>query len=390
MLAVDGPNFRQATPADIERIVDLDGHSYPAPLSRAERERAITNNPLGGLKDLFVAEIQDEIVAQAFLFPLTTYFGGQPIKTGGVAFVAVAPEARGRGLGSRLMDYIHLRAAKRGAPITMLYAFRHGFYARMGYAIASSRKRLVFDPRSVPKEWRGEVRRPTSRTSLERIFARVARTSSGVHVRPRVQWDRMLARDANVLFECPGGYVVLELRQAEVHAETFAVILELVAETPAARRTLLAAVASLADQTAHVVYEVAEDDPLAQVLLDPDRRRFGTPEVEHGLGELVGGPMVRITHVESALTARGYSSDGAFAIEVDGARHGVRVKSGRATLVAPGRLPVLKTSRAGLAAILYGGMTVRDAVALGVAEDPADGRVNEVLRLPPVTPFDPF
>jgi 2-methylisocitrate lyase-like PEP mutase family enzyme len=52
----------------------------------------------------------------------------------------------------------------------------------------------------------------------------------------------------------------------------------------------------------------------------------------------------------------------------------------------------LHTTRAGLAAIFYGGLAVTDAVALGLADvDPRLApRVGAIARLPPLAPFDAF
>ncbi|MBX3228717.1 MAG: GNAT family N-acetyltransferase [Labilithrix sp.] len=394
MLLLDRPNFRRATDADKERCIDLERTAYPSPGSHADRERALFQHPLGTIDDLIVAEIDGEIMAQTQLFRLRTYWGGRPVKTGGIASVSVAPEARGRGIAGALMEHIHLLQDRRRAPLTMLYAFRQGYYARLGYAAASSRRRLAFDPRSIPRAWDGSVRRArgADRAALERLFERVARASSGVHSRPKAVWDRIFANEERTLFvtDRVTGYVSFVLRQDEPHAETTLVVDELVAADPAARRALVGALGRMKDQVATIELEVADGDPLERALVDADGRRYGDAVVEHSLGEIVGGPMVRIGDLTTALEARGYLRDGSFAVEVGDERVGVRVAGGRATVLprASKSAPRLVTTRATLAAILYGGLGALDATALGLAE--ADPRVDPVLRLPPVMPFDAF
>lgn len=400
MWLLDRPNFRQAEERDRDRLIELEGIGYPSEASHAERERAIFSNPYGGLRDFFVGELGGDVVCQAFLFRLTTYYGGQPVKTGGIASVAVAPEARGQGVATALMAHLHEVAARRRMPLTMLYAFRQGFYTRLGYAPASSRRRLSIDPRSIPRAWADgpRVRRGVGadRRTIERLYLESARAMSGVHDRPRALWDLRFARASRIILVTDGGYVMFELRQEVLHAETVLVVHELVARTPAARRVLLAALGRMRDQVTTIELEVADDDPLELALVDPDGERFGDDDVEHDLGRIVGGPLVRIGDPELALGARGYRADGAFTIELPDRRLGVRVAKGRAVAreVPAGRArgPILSTTPATLGALLYGGLGVEEAVALGLAElDPkARARLDSILRLPPVLPLDPF
>jgi predicted acetyltransferase len=188
--------------------------------------------------------------------------------------------------------------------------------------------------------------------------------------------------------------------QEQPHAETVLEVEELVADNAETRRALLGALSSMRDQAAEIVLEIADSDPLERALLDPDGRRFGTESVEHGLGEVVGGPMVRIEDIPRALEARGYEGSGSFDVVVRGAKVGeadviavgVRVRDGRAE-VGPARGGgALVTTRSGLAAIFYGGLAVTHAVGLGLAEaDPRmAARVDAIARMAPLTPLDAF
>lgn len=393
MRSVDGPNFRQAHERDRERLIELEGQGYPFESGQLELERAIFHNPLGELRDFHVGTLDDDIVCQAFLFRLRAYFGGARVKMGGIASVAVAAEARGRGAASGLMDHLHSLARRRGMPITMLYAFRQGFYTRLGYAPCSSRKRLVIDARAIPRSWNAPVRRArgADRRLIERLHREVARTMTGVHERPKALWDLRLARPTRIILVTDGGYLMFEIRQEVHHTEAVAVVDELVATTLDARRALLGALGRMRDQVSSIEYEVAENDPIELALIDPDGHRYGDQEVEHDLGRLVGGPLVRLTDVELGLTARGYHADGAFTVALDDRHLGVQVKGGVAALGRP-RGPELATGRATLGALLYGGLGLREAVRLGLARIDAKAlaRVDSILRLPPILPLDPF
>src|SRR5688572_4202238 len=111
--------FRSATEDDIERLLELGLAAYPDSRIATERKRGLTANPFAALSDLVVVEQRGSIVAQAFNYALETFFGGKRLRVGGIASVAVAPEARGRGVGSALLRHLHDLSDRRGDAITM-------------------------------------------------------------------------------------------------------------------------------------------------------------------------------------------------------------------------------------------------------------------------------
>jgi predicted acetyltransferase len=170
------------------------------------------------------------------------------------------------------------------------------------------------------------------------------------------------------------------------------------------RLALIGSLAALRDQVAEIELEVDAADQLELALIDSDGRRFGTGLVEHDLGMLVGGPMVRIEDVPRAIEARGYSADGSFDIVVhaaEGEANGagdeiavsVAVEGGRAEVSsARGAKASLRTSRGVLASMLYGGLRASDAVRLGLADADARtlARADSILAMAPLAPVDPF
>jgi predicted acetyltransferase len=410
--------FRSAEERDVDRLVEIDQVAYPDPRTFEARQRNFTHNPFGSLDDLIVAEDAGVVVGQAFLFRFRAPFGGAFVKVGGVASLAVAPEARGRGVATALMDHIHRLSDRRGDAVTMLYAFRQGFYARLGYATTSSIKRLPIDTRSIPAPWRALARarvrgvRAGDDATLRRLHARAAERTSGWIARPKRFWELLLARERRITLVCErartrpkekakaSGYVAFTLQQEEVHGETLIEVDELVAEDDETRRALFGALAAMRDQVAEIVVEVEGTDPLERALVDPDGRRHGTDAVEHGLGEVVAGPMIRIEDVSRALAARGYRGNGAFDVVVRSPDEGeagviavgVRVRDGHAELGPARGGGALQTTRSGLAAIFYGGLSATGAIALGLAEANASiaSRIDAIAHLPPFAPIDRF
>lgn len=403
-------SFRSATEEDLDRLLEVGLAAYPDVRSAEERRRGLTANPFGALSDLVVAEHDGTIVAQAFNYPLESFFGGKRLSVGGIASVAVAPEARGRGVGRALLRHLHDLSDRRGDAVTMLFAFRHHFYESLGYAPTSSRKRLAIDSRAIPESWcdlaRGRVRAATGndRREIERAHLRAAARASGWIVRPEALWQRLFARERRFILVAENdgalaGYVAFMIAQSEAHAEQVLEVDELCADDPTTRRALLGGLGLMRDQVAEIVIEVAADDPLDQVLLDPDGRRFGTAAVEHSLGEIVGGPMIRIEDVTRAIEARGYEGSGTFDVVLgqsenpaDDIAVSVRIEEGRAEVGPALGGSKLRTTRAGLAAIFYGGLRASHAVALGLADaDPRTAaRIDAMAALPPVFALDAF
>jgi predicted acetyltransferase len=419
-MASDDLQFRAATPADLDRVLEIHLAAFPDARTEPERRRNFTASRFGRLEDLVLAERAGDIVAHAFLFPLAAWFGGRSVDVGGIASLAVAPEARGQGVATALLHHLHAASDMRGDALTMLYAFRQRFYARLGYGATSSRRRLAIDPASIPPSWRAlareRVRRPRGedRASILAAYVRAGTKASGWLTRSDAVWDRLLARERRqvlVADRAPSdrrgavaGYVAFEIVQDEAHARTALRVEELAADDDATRLALVGALAAMRDQVAEIELEVDAADPLEAALVDPDGRRFGTAEVEHDLGTIVGGPMVRIEDVPRALEARGYAADGTFDVVLhevdeepsasgDDLAVSVRVEDGRAVVsAARGASGAIRTSRAALASLLYGGLRPSDAVRLGLADaDPRTVvRADAILAMAPLAPVDPF
>ena len=411
--------FRPATSDDLDRILEVHLPAYPDERTAEERRRNFTASRFGSLDDLVVAERAGDIVGQAFLFPLEGWFGGRAVRIGAIASVAVAPEVRGQGVGSALLHHLHVASDVRGDALTMLYAFRQRFYARLGYGTSSSRRRLTIAPRSIPASWRALARarvrraRGEDKDALKAAYARSSAKATGWLTRSDAFWERHLARERRqfLVAERPAreggglsGYVAFELRQDEAHAATSLFVDELAADDDVTRLALVGALAAMRDQVVELELEVEDGDPLELALVDSDGNRSGTARVEHELGVVVGGPLVRVEDVPRALEARGYAADGAFDVVVhaaEGEANGagdelavsVRVEGGRAQVsAARGAASALRATRAALASMLYGGLRPSAAARMGLAD--ADertlARTDAIFAMPSMLPVDPF
>jgi predicted acetyltransferase len=356
---------------------------------------------------LLVAERGGLVLAHAFLFELGFWFGGRRVCVGAIASVGVAPEARGEALARALLDDFHHRAHARGNALTLLYPFRQGFYARHGYVAVSPTHLLLLHPRAVPGSWAdpsgapGTVRAAVAedRAGIQAAYERSARGRTGWLERTDRLWERRLLDERRKWFVLDrhgtvAGYLSWAACQAEEHAETRLEISDLVADDEPARRRLLALIGAQRDQVTEVTLEVEAGDPIDRALIDVDLARHGTGRVEHALGTLVAGPMLRLVDVARAVEARGYPSDGALDVIVDGAPpQSIEIRDGTAKMGPPRAGPLLRVDRSGLGAVLYGGLSASRAARIGwVSADSPDTLrfADELFGHPPFFALDPF
>lgn len=364
--------IRPATEADLDRLVEIHMASYPDDRGAPARRLNFVQNAMGQLEDLRVHERDGRILGQGFGFDLAAWFAGRAVPILGIASVAVAPEARGTGVATELLAGLEDEARGRGALLCILHAFRHGFYARRGYADVTPNVRLACDPRAIPPAWVKAARdaKLTTKVKLPKIVAmydEACKRATGWLRRPETLWARRFANERRhyVLLEHGGGYVAFETTQREPHAETRLLVHELVARDDAARRVLWGFLGMQSGQVAEIDVEIAQGDPTTLALTDIDGARHGEEDVEHALGQVVAGPMIKLLDRKRALAARGLRQKSIEGVTID--------------------------DRA-LASVAFGGFSLRDAVALDLARGKKKdvARADEALHIPPFFTLDRF
>jgi predicted acetyltransferase len=399
--------IRTAREQDLDRLIEIHSSAFPDSRGVEARGRLLRSNYLGDLDHLYVAERGGLVLAHAFLFALQGWFGGTRVNFGGIASVGVAPEARGEAVARALLDELHRRANERGDALTLLYPFRQGFYERSGFVAVSPTLLLTLHPRAIPEFWADPAQAPgivraatgSDRSGILAAYDAVARKRTGWIVRPERLWENRLVDERRRWFVLDregsvAGYVCWTLKQQESHAEIRLDVGDLVASDEPARRRLLALVGAQRDQVAEVTLEVGDDDPIDRALVDMDSARHGSERVEHALGALVGGPMVRLADDTRAIEARGYRSDGVVDLAVDGAPPtSVEIRDGVAKVGPPRGGPLVQADRRALAAVLYGGLSASDAARLGwlTADTSRTLRLaDDLFAQPPFFALDTF
>jgi predicted acetyltransferase len=409
--SVEIPRFERAREADMDELLRIHTSAFPDPRGRDARVANFVENPLGGFDRLFVLRAGDgRPVAHAFLFELAVSLAGTFVRFGGVASVGVAPEHRGRGLARALLGFLHAEAAREGLAGTFLYAFRQGFYSRFGYGRTGLDVIVDAHPASFPASANAARVRPAraeDHAAIEALHTVSRLTGTLGHRRPARVWERLRAREGRewVVAELDGrvtGYMWADRGCAEAHAPIALAIGDLVASEQESEDALFAWVASQRDQVQRVVWQLPAHMLGRLDLVDPDRHRAGTDAIEHPLGTVALGPMVRLgDDVAAFLRARAWPVDGLVRVALvdEGGKRieAFRIRSSRSDVevdaLGASEEAHIEATRGDLASLLAGGVALRDLPRIRWnrrGTDSAAVDLEAFFALPPTHVTDAF
>ncbi|MEM7274752.1 MAG: GNAT family N-acetyltransferase [Actinomycetota bacterium] len=123
------------TDRDLEPAARLRAQAFQVDPGPVDPDRPLPSNDR-----LHVARLGDRIVGTLTVWPFGQWFGGRSVPMGGVAGVAVAPEARGRGVARRLLTDALAAMRNRGEVISTLYPTTSTLYRSVGYEFAGRRE----------------------------------------------------------------------------------------------------------------------------------------------------------------------------------------------------------------------------------------------------------
>lgn len=372
------PHFRAASESDLDRLIDIHFRAFPDPRGEVERLRNFRDNRFGPLSRLVVGEVAGSVVAHAFLFDFELGCRGVVLPVAGVASVGVAPEARGQGVGTALVHHLHDEARSRGKVASLLFPFREGFYARLGYGKTTPTIALECAPRTFSSlEGNASVRAAKGSDREHIVSFYTTRVSEGLGriERSDATWNKFFADPKRYLLVAErdgafAGYAMLGFDQNESHAAITLYVHELLAIDAAAERSLLAVVGAQRSNVLEVRLDVPYGSYLPQALVDMDALRFGTERQEHTVGKLLAGPMVRVLDFESLLRSRPLAGTGSFSFyvaEEDATYTLSHTANGRTCNVERGeRTKALLTPIAAASSLLLGGVSAFALAAAGL------------------------
>lgn len=130
------------------------------------------------------------LLAKASLRAYRQWWGGQQVPMGGIAGVAVHPEARGRGLGSAVVRGLLPLLAERGEVVSALFPTVPGVYRSLGWETVGSLDETPVPTVALRAARRGEdagvtVRRagPADEAALRALYAAHGRNTAGLLTR---------------------------------------------------------------------------------------------------------------------------------------------------------------------------------------------------------------
>jgi predicted acetyltransferase len=333
-----------------------------------------------GHENLRLAYQGDTVAGGLAAVPMGQWFGGRTLPMAGIAAVAVAPEHRGTGVGSRLMRVTLSDLRDKGFPLAVLYAATQPIYRRVGFELAGYRTRFQMPLAAIDGLDRSLTVQPVSQddvASLEAIYTVRARQSNGHLLRSTFFWQRIFQRPAGgepvqaymiLNDDTPEGYVVFTHEPGG--AKMFdLVVRDMVALTQGAARRIWTLLADHRSSSESVRWVGPPNEPVMHVLAE-----YGATVSRWQ------GWMLRLLDVPAALAGRRYPANLRMTVHLEvmdptlgwnDGRFVMQLSKGTAKVDPGGDAKVRITVNA-LAALFTGYLSPWDLKRLGTIDGPDD------------------
>jgi predicted acetyltransferase len=276
------------------------------------------------------------LVGSARYHVMRQWWHGRSMPMAGVAGVKVAPEERGRGIGTAMMASLLEQIASRGFGVSVLFPTTAPLYRAAGWEMAGGRYETVLPARSLTAladpEWpAGQYQgAPKLRRATPADGAAIVEVKGLVHEQlrhcgpnTREPWilrdwlddeDHFayLADDGFLSYRWSGDMEELEVE-------------ELLAASAATARAFWQVLASNAAMASRVRACLAPDDPVTWLTKDP---AAATSQLDTW--------MLRVVDAPAAIGARGYPAAASVSVQLDVADAGRPANSGRWALAISG------------------------------------------------------
>lgn len=287
--------FRGLDKADLGRSYDLRTRAFGALPEGVRPQWEIDVAEAIDERRLVAAYDGDKLVGRSMIWPFTQYWGGRALPMAGIAGVVIAPEYRGRGVGTGLMNETAVRGRELGFAVSVLYPATVPVYRRTGWEVAGAQTRITVDARLL-RELRGsgvEVQEAGPGDAARLVAIMRELYAAGRANGPRDYDVDELAKDIEdpdvIACIADDGFVVYGWEAKEI------VVYQLVAGSAATARALWAVVGSSSSVVERIHAYVGPDDPIHQLLGECVRQ-----EVKQTRW------MLRVLDVDAALKGRGY------------------------------------------------------------------------------------
>jgi predicted acetyltransferase len=258
------------------------------------------------------------LVGSARYHPMRQWWHGRSMPMAGVAGVKVAPEERGRGIGTAMMSRLLADIADRDYPVSVLYPATAPIYRSFGWEIGGGKYETVVPLRSLaalirPDETIRADDRVSSavRRATPEDGAAIVAVKGLVHARmrhcgpnTREPWELRDWLDDSEHFAYLADDGFLSYRWARGTDEV--AVEELIAASPGTARALWQILSSHATMASSVRACLAPDDPVHLLTREPDVRL-----------RKAGGWMLRVVDAPAAVSARGFPAGVSVSVPLD-------------------------------------------------------------------------
>jgi predicted acetyltransferase len=310
--SASGFAIRDLTTDDLDAAFDVRSRSFGV-LEPSQRDwwDGVQLESINGHRALGAFD-GERLLAHAKVRSYQQFWGGRLMPMGGVAGVVVAPDARGRGVGTRLVTALAQRSLELGDLVSVLYPATIPVYRTLGWEVAGAQYRISMSAEALRTlGGKGAPLRIATgsdvtpfRTSLsDRYAAQRAngpRLPSQSEAREQFTGDGVMSYVADGVMSQVADGVMSQVADGGLVAYEWAeqdlVVSHISADTPEVARALWATVGSGSSVVKKVMAYVAPDDPIH--LLLPE-------EVAHQA--YLRRWMLRVVDVRKAVAARGFS-----------------------------------------------------------------------------------
>ncbi|WP_299033750.1 enhanced intracellular survival protein Eis [uncultured Pseudokineococcus sp.] len=377
------PRVRPLGPEDHARQWRLHALSFGEDLTSppdpgSEPEGAVRYGAVGRGEDLLGA---------VTLLPREHWWGGRRVGAADVTDVAVQPEARGAGVATSLLRALLEGGRERGAAVSALFPTVAGLYRRAGWEVTGTLTTVEVPTHALNRGGPapGLATRtggPADLPAVAELYEREARARSGMLVRPAPPTDRLpegvdgltLVEDGDRLVAAASWH-----RGRGYGREAVFTVRDVVADTPAAARTLLGVLGGWAPVARNLHLRLLRGDAVAAALPVELARVVDRKVVMH-----------RVVDVERAMAQRGWPSavrgSVVVALEDDLAPWNsgtweLAVSGGEGAARRTDAEPVVRLTPSGLAGLYAGSTTALGAVRTAGAEVLVEDRAAGLAAL---------
>jgi GNAT superfamily N-acetyltransferase len=312
-------DIRPLRPDDsFEDELDLARRSF-GPVADADRARRLADSQAAAAEGRYYAAFDGpSMLAVAGFHDLRQWWHGRPVRMAGVGGVRVAPEARGRGIGTALMTELLRVIAERGYPLSVLFPATAPVYRSLGWELAGgyyeatvpTRSLAALPPADIPAGPLPALRR-AGPDDADQVVAVVGSVHEAARHCGPATWTAAAARrwwldDETVFcYLAPDGFLAYGWHHS--HREIF--VQRAVAGSAETTRAIWSLLGSHASMAERVKAVVAPDEPVGWLTREPDL------EVEREPW------MLRIVDAAASIAGRGFPAlaELAVALQIDDA-----------------------------------------------------------------------